>query len=866
MLAPDLESARKIREDKLARRAKKRRGENVEDMEIDEEDEQPWQEEVFDEFDALRSKFGIKTFLSSWVLRDYAFELPDVPRQSRYLKVRYGFDETQLPYDMTSETIATALEKDVDDVKIARIFGTGASAFELFLLKRRIMGPCWLRLDDATPRAIRNQPVHAGDEVVSWCQSEFSVDEPKSVSVVTSSMPDAPSGTPPLKIMSLSVRTVVNFKANQREVVCASARTWADYALEDDKPLNGKFDDRPFDKRPCTVTSFVRPIGPAFPPGFEKLAARQRSKTVAINYERSLLNALLAHIQGQDPDVIVGHDMIGVSLDVLLHRLRELKADQWSRVGRIRRRAWPQLTANAAVYVMAGRLLMDLSSDCGKSMIASTSWSLTEMASTHLGILRDELDPEETAGAFLDAGKVCLLLAHNEMDTWLCMAIAAKLQVLALTKQLTNIAGNSWNRTLNGGRAERNEYILLHDFYEKKYVLPDKITGRERMHARRIREKYDVPVPKAVVSSKPKRDKFKGGLVFEPKRGLCDKYVLVMDFNSLYPSIIQEFNIDFTTVERTKDEDTTKAVEAAGAEAGHGEEGAAAAVALEDVPEVPSSDVERGVLPALIATLVDKRRAVKGLMKDKRATKAQLAQWNVKQLALKLTANSMYGCLGFENSRFYARPLAALTTFKGREILRQTRELAESIALEVIYGDTDSVMINTNKVTFEEAMQIGREFKKSVNKHYRLLEIDIDAVFERMLLLQKKKYAALKVEDDGSRTKEIKGLDMKRREYCQLSKDASRYARFSALSKSSGLAVFPVYTDDFTATFSRRFSQARPLRQSWARFTNTCVHWRRRFVRGARHSIHSSSTSVWARTQRTILTPSHSPTCRSRCV
>ena len=104
-------------------------------------------------------------------------------------------------------------------------------------------------------------------------------------------------------------------------------------------------------------------------------------------------------------------------------------------------------------------------------------------------------------------------------------------------------------------------------------------------------------------------------------------------------------------------------------------------------------------------------------------------------------------------------------------------ELAENLlSLEVIYGDTDSIMINTRCSDLAQVKRIGNQVKREVNKLYKTLEIDIDGVYKMMLLLKKKKYAALAVKEDAKGNEigtvaEKKGLDLVRRDWCVLSRD-----------------------------------------------------------------------------------------------
>lgn len=197
-----------------------------------------------------------------------------------------------------------------------------------------------------------------------------------------------------------------------------------------------------------------------------------------------------------------------------------------------------------------------------------------------------------------------------------------------------------------------------------------------------------------------------------------------------------------------------------------------------DIPPLPSSSCEEGVLPAVIKRLLESRKQVKQQLKVETAAGnvERANKLDIRQKAIKLTANSMYGCLGFRFSRFYAKPIAALITSTGRQTLQRAKEVAEQeCGYDVVYGDTDSIMVDSRTDKLEDAKRIGREIQVQCNKHFKLLELEVDYIFKTILLLNKKKYAALVLKErpgssDPVFEKEVKGLDMVRRDWCVLSK------------------------------------------------------------------------------------------------
>lgn len=394
------------------------------------------------------------------------------------------------------------------------------------------MGPCWLKIEDAEFGVLNNS---------SFCKLEIQVSKPN---LITAMNDNDNLEAPPLTLMSIALRTTLNVKENKQEILAISARIYQNISLTDTTPP---------ENLPCRSFTVMRPALNSFPIGFEaEVQKRAKGMVKLVRQEQEILSFFLAQLQVVDPDVLMGHQLEGVDFSILLSRLQAKKTPQWARIGRMRRTNWPSSMGKmggnffAERTLISGRLLCDLANDAGKSAMSKcTSWSLTEMCSIYLpGTNRREVDNEQALKTWASTKDGLMdYVSHCEADTFFIAALALKVQLLPLTKVLTNLAGNSWARTLTGTRAERNEYILLHEFHRNKYICPDKAVfkGKQQVEEENVDEETgDVK----------RKDKYKGGLVFEPEKGLYDKFVLVMDFNSLYPSIIQEFNICFTTVDR----------------------------------------------------------------------------------------------------------------------------------------------------------------------------------------------------------------------------------------------------------------------------------------------------------------------------
>lgn len=266
---------------------------------------------------------------------------------------------------------------------------------------------------------------------------------------------------------------------------------------------------------------------------------------------------------------------------------------------------------------------------------------------------------------------------------------------------------------------------------------------------------------------------FEGATVIEPKRGFHNFPVATLDFASLYPSIMMAHNLCYSTLLHPSQ---------------FGKDGANLqqhGLEREDIERTPNGDwfvrkeKRGGILPEILRELLTARKAAKKLMKETKDDMEQ-AVYNGRQLALKISANSVYGFTGATVGKLPCLQISGGVTSFGRSMIEATKQAVEDRYTiengypdnaDVIYGDTDSVMINFGKeLTLGKAMELGKEAAGIVSQLFPdPVKLEFEKCYFPYLLMNKKRYAGLLwTKTEKHDYLDCKGIESVRRDNCPL--------------------------------------------------------------------------------------------------
>ena len=258
-------------------------------------------------------------------------------------------------------------------------------------------------------------------------------------------------------------------------------------------------------------------------------------------------------------------------------------------------------------------------------------------------------------------------------------------------------------------------------------------------------------------------DDFEGALVIEPKRGYYDTPIATLDFTSLYPSIMMAHNLCYTTLltHKTKNE-----------------------LSEDDYIRTPVGSYfvkackRKGLLPKILEDLLGARKKAKNDLKNE-TDPFKRKVLDGRQLALKISANSVYGFTGAQVGKLPCLEISKSVTAFGRQMIDQTKAFVEeNFTMEkgapadavVVYGDTDSVMVKFGVTSVAEAMELGTKAAKMVTETFvKPINLDFEKVYYPYLLINKKRYAGLYwTKPDNYDKMDCKGIETVRRDNCPL--------------------------------------------------------------------------------------------------
>ena len=374
-------------------------------------------------------------------------------------------------------------------------------------------------------------------------------------------------------------------------------------------------------------------------------------------------------------------------------------------------------SSNFKRFVIPGRVNVDLYTYM-KRNFKLDNYKLATIATTFLpkGQEKDDLSIKLMMEYAMsgDPAKNMLVMKYCLQDTLLPVLLVDQLKVLSLTIEMSRVCSVFMGDILNRGQMFKVLCQLFRFARENNFVLTN--------------------LPKLEIDA----DTYQGATVLDCTTGFYDDCI-VLDFQSLYPSIMIAYNLCFSTI--VMGTDVHPGVQY-----------------HESVTDLGTFRVQQnlqGLLPRLLLKLLAARKVAK---KDMAA--AMLAGdveletlMNGRQLALKVSCNSVYGFCGATEFGVYAyAPIAAIVTAEGRQLIQKSIVLAEAnFPVKIVYGDTDSIFAHPLIKTAEDRtvflFELGEAMSKLISSHFPVeIKLEFEKVYENLLLMGKKCYIGIKRE------------------------------------------------------------------------------------------------------------------------
>jgi len=467
--------------------------------------------------------------------------------------------------------------------------------------------------------------------------------------------------------------------------------------------------------------------------------------------EEKMLLAWRDFVEEVDPDVIIGYNIANFDFPYLLDRAAHLKVARfpyWSRLKNVKSAA---RETNFSSKQMGnrdtkatntnGRLQLDLLQLVQRDY-QLRSYTLNSVCAHFLNEQKEDVHHTMITELYNGTPESRRRLAvYCLKDAYLPQRLMDKLMCLVNYTEMARVTGVPFNFLLSKGQQIKFISQLFRKALEQQLVIPN-------------------------LKSESSDEQYEGATVIEPTRGYYDVPVATLDFASLYPSIMQAHNLCYTTLLNKT------AIEKLGLKKD------------EDYIQTPNGDlfctakVRKGLLSQILEELLGARkRAKKELAVETDPFKK--AVLNGRQLALKISANSVYGLTGATVGKLPCLAIASSTTSYGRQMIERTKEEVEkryTIAngythdAQVIYGDTDSVMVKFGPNDLAKAMELGREAAEFVSsKFLKPIKLEFEKVYYPYLLINKKRYAGLFWTNTTKYDKmDTKGIETVRRDNCRL--------------------------------------------------------------------------------------------------